>query len=99
MKPCPTSGPIINSSSKNARDASNSRNSFASSVLSERKKNFLQTSVAEAGLLPQFRYGPLARHVALAQQHHPVAYSRAVRQLMNRNKPRPPLASPGPQTP
>src|SRR6266850_2701213 len=102
MKDTPTSGPIPKSNTHHARDTISSRHSLSRSQknadLGERKKYLFQV----LGYLRQrvrFRLGCELRHSALAthasttEQHKPVAETRCVADLMNRQKKRPPAGN------
>src|SRR6266550_7315781 len=90
MKPCPTSGPIINSRSQYAREASSSRNSFAASSksLGERKEHLLEPAFAQSRFRLQLFKRALAYDRARAQQNHSMTDSRGVDELMYRKEQR-----------
>src|SRR5262245_18111192 len=91
MKPCPTSSPTNRSSSQNARAASSSRNSLASSCgkLCEGKEDFLQPAVDQVCLCPQLAETALGDLAAVVQKHQAIANLCGIIQLVNRKHQRP----------
>src|SRR5260370_35148997 len=88
MKAWPTSGPIINRRSQEAREVSSSRSSLVRRQpkhrlkpvppSSERKEDLLQAAIREAGARAQFLQRSLAHHSAFAQKHQPIAGARGI---------------------
>src|SRR5689334_1226333 len=80
MKLCPTRNPTNNSNNQNARDASSSRNSFASSrrKLCERKENLLQPTILQIRLRLQLRKRSFGNALSGIQQHETIANLRRI---------------------
>src|SRR5947209_5624483 len=96
MNAIPTSGPIANSRTHQARDTINSRHSFRISQdnaafrdeLRESKKNLFESFIA-SGRVPRFRQRselrncPLASNFSFTQQHETIAEALSVADLMD----------------
>src|ERR1035437_10162673 len=88
MKPWPTSGPTMRSSSQKEREAMSSRNSLARSQrnLREGKEDLLEAGVGrigETGEPAKFLQGADAHHAAAAEQHQAVTHAGGIHQLVN----------------
>src|SRR6476661_9754631 len=92
MKACPTSGPVIASSSQYAREARSSRASRAISAetLRKREEHLLHAAFRDSGVLAEPGEGPLPHHAAAGEQHEAVAGAAGVGELMDREEQRPP---------
>src|SRR5215471_2521338 len=87
MNDTPTSGPIAASITHHARDAISSRHSFASSQLSERKKDLFESTTARRSPF-QFFERSLAPDAPAAEQDEPVAHALRIGNLVDRQKQR-----------
>src|SRR6476659_630795 len=94
MNEMPTSGPISASISHQARDASNSRQSFTRSqttALRERKHRLLEIGCGRpdvAGLRAELVTRAVAADPAAAEQHEAIAHAGGIADLMNREEER-----------